>query len=97
MERKEKAASVSATVRGSGKASGTGNYPPPTASSQRVRLARYLGIRGKADTNEIRAKLGIMSPASRVLELRRAGLEILTDRHPETRVATYHLVKGGDL
>lgn len=45
---------------------------------QRERLAKYFKAHRKVDTLEIREKLGILSPAPRVLELRALGYNIET-------------------
>lgn len=46
---------------------------------QRERLAKYFKAYRKANTLEIREKLGILSPAPRVLELRALGYNIRTE------------------
>lgn len=49
---------------------------PNTAEQQRQRLSRYLHTHGSITTCEARRELDILAPACRVMELRRAGLEI---------------------
>ena len=58
-----------------------------------VQRARLLGMlrRGPVSTLEARA-VNIMSPATRVFELKRQGHEIFTARLPN-RVGVYHLVR----
>jgi hypothetical protein len=60
------------------------------ASVQRARLLGMLR-RGPVSTLEARA-VAIMSPATRVFELKRQGHEIITTRLPN-RVGVYHLVR----
>lgn len=50
-----------------------------SASSQRARIVAYLRANGRATTCELRKELDILSPASRILELRRRGYIIQTD------------------
>ena len=65
--------------------------PPPIQdrTAQRARLLAMLR-RGPVSTLEARAAC-IMSPASRVFELRQIGLEIITTTL-ENRIAVYHLI-----
>ena len=65
--------------------------PPPIQdrAAQRARLLAMLK-RGPVSTLEARAAC-IMSPASRVFELRQIGLEIITTTL-ENRIAVYHLI-----
>ena len=58
-------------------------------AAQRARLLAMLR-RAPVSTLEARA-VGIMSPASRIFELRQIGLEIITTTR-EDRVAIYHLI-----
>ena len=66
--------------------------PPPIQdrTAQRARLLAMLR-RGPVSTLEARAAC-IMSPASRVFELRQIGLEIITTTL-ENRIAVYHLTE----
>ena len=66
--------------------------PPPIQdrAAQRARLLAMLK-RGPVSTLEARAAC-IMSPASRVFELRQIGLEIITTTL-ENRIAVYHLIE----
>ena len=66
--------------------------PPPIQdrTAQRARLLAMLR-RGPVSTLEARAAC-IMSPASRVFELRQIGLEIITTTL-ENRIAVYHLIE----
>lgn len=47
-------------------------------AAQRLRLLQHLQIYGRIATTEARERYGIMSPAARVMELRRAGFPIET-------------------
>lgn len=47
------------------------------ASTQRALVASYLRENGSASTLELR-EIGVMSPASRIMELRRRGWVIIT-------------------
>ena len=58
-------------------------------AAQRARLLAMLR-RAPVSTLEARA-VGIMSPASRIFELRQIGLEIITDTM-KNRIAVYHLI-----
>ncbi|MEA3275544.1 MAG: helix-turn-helix domain-containing protein [Pseudomonadota bacterium] len=57
---------------------GDTHYQVEQAARQRSRLLRYLQEHGTVSTLEARATLHIMSPASRVFELRRDGYRIVT-------------------
>lgn len=63
--------------------------PAQPFAAQRAQLLAMLR-RGPVSTLEARAAC-IMSPASRVFELRKIGLEITTTRL-ENRIAIYHLI-----
>ena len=65
---------------------------PPHIQDRAAQRARLLAMlrRGPVSTLEARA-VGIMSPASRIFELRQIGLEIITTTR-EDRVAIYHLI-----
>lgn len=72
-----------------------------TKATQRRALLEHLKQHGKLSTIESREKLGITHPAARVMELRRAGIHIDTQRVLEADasgrlhgVALYTL-KGG--
>lgn len=63
--------------------------------AQRYIILEHLEQFGRLTTLGAREKLGIMHPASRVQELRKSGIDIITqlsdiDGHP--LVATYHLI-----
>lgn len=80
MDRNENRAPGSDTrTRGEGETSND-NYPRGTALSQRLELLRHLKQFQTISTLEARRKLGIMSPASRIYELRAEGQPILTRR-----------------
>ena len=80
-----------------GQGQGTTRHPHITTkrphvqelAAQRAKLLAMLR-RGPVDTLQARA-VGIMSPASRIFELRQIGLEIITTTR-EDRVAIYHLI-----
>ena len=92
--RHEKAA-LGASRRGSKKKTVDHHCPPPSRGTQCARLLRYLRRKGRADTVDIRAALGILSPAARIFDLRyRHGLDIRAIYDSETRVATYVLMRG---
>ena len=59
------------------------------AAVQRARLLAMLR-RAPVDTLQARA-MGVMSPAARIFELKKAGFEIITTRLPN-RVGVYHLL-----
>lgn len=50
-----------------------------SSNSQRARIMAYLKANGRATTCELRKELDILSPAPRILELRRRGYIIETD------------------
>ena len=64
--------------------------------TQRVVLLRHLRRYGSISTLEARLRYFIMSPASRVFELRRRGHSIQTERDPQQRCARYHLTDPAD-
>jgi len=49
-----------------------------TAHNQRLKLLDWLFERGNISTSEARENLDIMSPAPRIMELKRAGYSIVT-------------------
>lgn len=53
---------------------------PQGSARQRACILQHLRQHGEISTTEARERYGIMSPASRVLELRRAGHQIDTVR-----------------
>ena len=65
---------------------------PPSIQGRAAQRAKLMAMlrRGPVDTLQARA-VGIMSPASRIFELRQIGLEIITTTR-EDRVAIYHLI-----
>lgn len=72
-----------------------------TAATQRYRLAGALHRVAAVTTLEARRHLDILHPAGRVMELRRAGLKILTlwqtattEAGEQHRVAMYVLQRG---
>lgn len=68
-----------------------GNHAGPSQSAavQRARILARLRI-APVDTLQARA-MGVMSPAARIFELKKAGFEIITTRLPN-RVGVYHLL-----
>jgi len=52
--------------------------PNATASNQRAVILKHLQIHGSLTTLYAREKLGIMSPAVRILELRKRDFPIVT-------------------
>ena len=94
MRRGKKSAPPSVTT---GQGQGTTRHPhittePPHIQDRAAQRAKLMAMlrRGPVDTLQARA-VGIMSPASRIFELRQIGLEIITARLPN-RVGVYHLV-----
>ena len=74
--------------------------PLEDRANQRTTILAHLRRRGSISTLEARRWLSIMSPASRIFELRRRGHNILTERDPVQKCARYHLAAdsggGGD-
>ena len=78
-------------------------FEPGEATKAHQRAALLAELRVKpVSTTHARETLGIMSPAARVLELRRSGLNILTVRRRVVdssgvahSQAEYHLCTGG--
>ena len=68
---------------------GENNGPAQPSAVQRARLLAMLR-RAPLDTLQARA-MGVMSPAARIFELKKAGFEIITTRLPN-RVGVYHLL-----
>ena len=73
-----------------------------TASSQRNSISKHLDEKGSLTTLYARERLGIMSPAARVLELRKNGHKIITHwttsedmAGTKHREAKYVLLAGG--
>jgi len=56
------------------------NIPNTTASSQRTAILKHLQLHGSLTTLYAREQLGIMSPAARILELRKKDYPIVTHR-----------------
>jgi len=70
---------------------GTVYCPPEDRANQRAAILAHLKQHRSISTLEARRWLSIMSPASRIFELRRRGHNILTERDPVQRCARYHL------
>jgi hypothetical protein len=68
--------------------------PPETRATQRATILGHLKRHGSISTIEARLHYFIMSPAARVLELKRQGHTILTERDRRQRCARYHLAAG---
>lgn len=67
--------------------------PPSRRRTQRQAILAWLLERGSISTSEARRDLDIMSPAARVLELKRQqGLAIISRRDPRQHCARYHLI-----
>ena len=77
----------------------TVSYPQDTpidSGTQRARIARHLRETGGITTLFARNALFIMSPAARILELKRRGWDIVTHRVGKRRVADYRLRQPGE-
>lgn len=92
-----------ATPSGASRAQNKSNFNPDsnTAAAQHERLLQYLQTVGSLTTIKARKCLDILHPAARVMELRRSGLNIITDWHVDHteqgqphRVARYVLFSG---
>ena len=70
--------------------------PPEDRANQRAALLVHLRRHGSITTSEARRWYAIMSPASRVFELRRQGHAIATRRDPVQRCARYVMDLAGD-
>lgn len=68
---------------------------PQDGARQRACILQHLRQHGEISTIEARERYGIMSPASRVLELRRAGHQIDTVRFraPDANGQTHNQAK----
>ncbi|MDP2101292.1 MAG: helix-turn-helix domain-containing protein [Methylotenera sp.] len=56
----------------------TTKFTDNSAFNQRLKLLDWLFERGNISTSEARENLDIMSPAPRIMELKRAGYSIVT-------------------
>ncbi|PHS26840.1 MAG: hypothetical protein COA83_02140 [Methylophaga sp.] len=72
-----------------------------SASGDRMALLKHLNEK-RVTTLQAREELGVMSPAPRILELRRMGHNIITHRRYERDItgrnhyqAEYELIAGG--
>jgi len=87
--------------RGSEKELQRGNYTT-TAKIQRLQILAHLLAGNSLTTQQARLELCIMSPAPRVLELRRQGYKIVTERtiyedsQGKHSIARYILLVGGN-
>ncbi|PHS69130.1 MAG: hypothetical protein COB23_07180 [Methylophaga sp.] len=77
-------------------------HHPPTADIDRKKILKHLLEHARLTTLQAREELGIMSPAPRVLELRRLGHNIVTTLTNERditgrkhRQAEYGYFSGG--
>ncbi len=97
--RRDKAA-VDGTYSGSEASGIEKSYcPMERRETQRRRLITYLVEHGSISTIEARRALDIMSPASRVMELRRQGHAIVRRYDAQHGCGRYHLLPdqgGGD-
>jgi hypothetical protein len=73
-----------------------------TAANDRNLLLQEFNVNGKLTTTQAREELGVMSPAPRILELRRMGYNIITHRRYKPDItgrnhyqAEYVLMAGG--
>ena len=66
--------------------------PAQPSAVQRKRILAWLRRYGSMTTLQARNELHVMHPGGRVMELRRAGLEIVTVRLP-SRIARYILTE----
>lgn len=86
---------------GSAKEIQRGNYTT-TANIQRLQILAHLQAGNSLTTQQARLELFIMSPAPRVLELRRQGYNIVTewtiyeDSQGKHSIAKYVLLAGVD-
>lgn len=55
-----------------------------SAPAQRARMLERLQVAGRVDTFEAREQLNIVHPGGRVLELRKMGYPIMTERQTIT-------------
>jgi hypothetical protein len=91
---------TTAANRGSKKENQRGNYIT-TAHTQRLQILEHLR-HDSLTTQQARLELCIMSPAPRVLELRRQGFNIVTektvyeDAQGKHSIAKYVLLAGGE-
>lgn len=65
--------------------------PMEDRATQRATILEHLQQHGSISTLEARMMYFIMSPASRIMELRRQGWCIITERDPRCKCARYHL------
>ncbi|GGY85382.1 helix-turn-helix domain-containing protein [Marinobacter zhanjiangensis] len=75
-----------------------------SAAAQRARILDYLQNNRALTTLYARHHLNVMHPAARVMELRKHGYKIITNRREDTdskgrlhRVAEYVLMPGGEV
>lgn len=97
MDSKKEAAALAGACRDEVMGVGVRDYCPlPRKIRQRDRLLAYLHENRSISTLEARELLGIMSPASRVMELRRLGWCIV-ERFDKTQgCGRYYLLQAGD-
>ena len=69
--------------------------PLEDRENQRAVIVAHLKRNGSLTTAEARRWYFIMSPASRIFELRRRGHDILTERDLIQKSARYHLTDQG--
>lgn len=74
-----------------------------STAAQRARVLHHLQNHRALTTLEARHLLNVMHPAARVMELRKRGYKIITNRQEDNdtagrkhRVAEYVLMPGGD-
>jgi hypothetical protein len=97
MSRQNEAAALAGARGESDMGSAGAEYcPPEDRANQRAIILSHLRRHGSISTIEARLQHHIMSPAARVLELKRQGHIILTERDPRQKCARYHLQVNGD-
>jgi hypothetical protein len=99
MAGKSKAVALAGAHGSKGIEAGVKYCPLEHRANQRAVILTHLKRRGSISTAEARRLYSVMSPASRILELRRQGLGIITRRDPVQKCARYHMAvdpAGGD-
>lgn len=97
MTGKRKAAAAGVRHGSKGIEGGESYCPPSRRQTQREKLLAYLRQHGSVTTADARRWLNIMSPASRIMELKRAGYSIVRRYDEHQGCARYHLLVDPDL
>jgi hypothetical protein len=95
MDRDEKAVTAGDSHGSSTHSAGVEYCPLEDRENQRTVILAHLKRHGSLSTAEARRWYFIMSPASRIFELRRRRHAILTERDPNQKCARYHLTDQG--